>query len=97
MRLAHLSRSAALGLYLSAPALLLMPPPPLHAAEPQTASGVQTRSGLRFIDFKQGSGSTPRFGQLIRFHYVAYVQSNGKQPLAVLLWTYSTSELQCSR
>jgi hypothetical protein len=55
------------------------PPRAAIAAPPPPAStGVRTRSGVQFIDFKVGGGSTPRFGQLVRFHYVGYVMgANG--------------------
>ena len=71
-----LLRRAALCLF-SSPLLLPALPSlqlPALAADPQPdpASGITTRSGLKFIDFRRGEGETPRFGQLIRFHYVAY-------------------------
>ena len=43
--------------------------------------GVRTRSGLRFVDFREGSGPTPKFGQLLRFHYVAYAPDSDKNTL----------------
>ena len=54
--------------------LAALPPLPLLAADPppDPSKGVQSGSGLKFIDFRKGAGETPRFGQLIRFHYVAY-------------------------
>jgi hypothetical protein len=67
-----LARRAALQvlpLWLAAPALN---PLPSHAAEAPTMAGYQTRSGLKYIDFREGVGESPRFGQLIRFHYVGY-------------------------
>ena len=65
------SRRAALLLF-SSPALLPLAPSALLAA-PDPASGVISRTGLKYIDFGSGDGATPRFGQLIRFHYVGYV------------------------
>ncbi|EOD04444.1 hypothetical protein EMIHUDRAFT_60569, partial [Emiliania huxleyi CCMP1516] len=35
-----------------------------------------TASGLRYFDFAEGSGAPPRFGQLIRFHYVGYTATD---------------------
>ena len=54
--------------------LAALPPLPLLAADPppDPSKGVQSGSGLKYIDFRKGAGETPRFGQLIRFHYVAY-------------------------
>ena len=43
-----------------------------HAASAPVSSGVRTRSGIEFIDFRLGKGPSPRFGQLVRFHYVLY-------------------------
>ena len=66
---AVISRRAALLLAapLWAPAALR--PSPAAAA----ARGVTAPSGVRYIDFKDGTGATPRFGQVVRFHYVGYV------------------------
>ena len=58
-------------------------PPPL------ASSAVATRSGLQFIDFRAGTGPQPRFGQLIRFNYVAYAPDpNAKPPLKLVDSTY---------
>lgn len=59
-----------LPLWLAAPAL--RPSPMLAAEVPSPSSGFQTRSGLKYIDFRTGSGVEPRFGQLVKFHYVGY-------------------------
>ena len=72
------ARRAALCL-LSTPLLLQsLAPSPLLAA-PDPTSGITTRSGVKFIDFRKGQGATPRFGQLIRFHYVGYAIANTDQ------------------
>jgi hypothetical protein len=63
---------------LSVPLLLAMAPTPLIAAQPDAATGVATPSGLKYIDFRKGVGATPRFGQLIRFHYVGYTLARDK-------------------
>ena len=71
---AVISRRAALLLVapLWAPAALR--PSPAAAA----ARGVTAPSGVRYIDFRDGTGATPRFGQVVRFHYVGYVSgANG--------------------
>ena len=39
---------------------------------------VSTPSGLRYVDFAPGSGAPPRFGQLVRFHYVGYTASKAR-------------------
>ena len=73
-----LTRRAALCLF-SAPVLLPSAPSALSAAlpPPDPASGVVTPSGLRYIDFRAGKGPSPRFGQLITFHYTGYVLTGG--------------------
>ena len=68
-------RRTALWLFSSPLLLPVLPPLSLSALAADSAnpsSLVESRSGLKYIDFREGSGSTPRFGQLIRFHYVAY-------------------------
>ena len=84
----HAPRRAALML-ISAPLLPLAPLPMLAAdPPPDTASGVSSRSGLRFIDFRKGEGPSPRFGQLIRFHYVGYALDGESDKLKVFDSTY---------
>lgn len=56
-------------------------PNPTSAASGPISDGVRTRSGLLYMDFKEGSGSTPRFGQLLRFHYVGYAPNTQKRTL----------------
>lgn len=79
---AHATRRLAL-CALSSPLLLpALAPLALRAAPPDPASGVVSQSGLQYIDFQRGTGATPRFGQLIRFHYVGYALSDdAKKPL----------------
>lgn len=75
----QLSRRAVL-CALSAPLLLpsLAPSPLLAAPDtPSPQTGIETPSGLQFIDYRKGTGATPRFGQLIRFHYTIYTVSEG--------------------
>lgn len=77
MRLAAPTRAAALRLAaLAAASSPLWQIPLLSAADtgvsPDSAAAVRTRSGVRYIDFREGTGPMPRFGQLIRFHYTGY-------------------------
>lgn len=66
-------------LAMGAVAALALPPVPARAAA--LGEGVQTRSGLMFVDFKEGNGPMPRFGQLLRFHYVGYAPEPEKRAL----------------
>jgi hypothetical protein len=78
---AELSRRAVL-LPLLAAAIQPLALGPSFAAPPAAIQppdkGFATASGLRYFDFREGTGPQPRFGQLIRFHYVAYV-ANAEQ------------------
>lgn len=49
----------------------------------------RTSSGLRYIDFQQGSGPMPRYGQILRFHYIAYGASAAFDQLVTFDSTYS--------
>lgn len=74
LRAPHATRRASfLPLLLGATSPLL--PRALQAAQPAIPQDqrqvFRSPSGLRFVDFVEGSGPTPRYGQLIRFHYVA--------------------------
>ena len=88
-----LSRRFALRLLSCAP---LAAPPVLRAlaAVPdQTPSeGFVTPSGLRFFDFREGEGPTPRWGQLIRLHYVGYTVSSTGGELVKFDSTYERKE-----
>ena len=66
-------RALALLLASASPSLL---PRPAHSAQPLRPPPVQTPSGLQYIDFREGSGDNPRWGQMIRFHYMGYVLSD---------------------
>ena len=82
--LPSLTRRAVMHLLAVAP--FTAQPGQLFAADmslPST-SGVRTRSGVQFIDFKVGEGATPRFGQLLRFHYVGYLA--GARPGELDVW-----------
>lgn len=62
------------------------PPPVLSSPLPER--GVRTPSGLMFIDFAQGTGPSPRFGQLLRFHYVGYTVDQQRATLSSIDSSY---------
>jgi len=46
-----------------------------RAADDAAASplrGFQTKSGLKYFDMLEGSGESPRYGDLVSFHYTSY-------------------------
>ena len=45
---------------------------PATAKDEQPSEGFMTESGLRYFEFQEGNGATPRYGQLIRLNFVAY-------------------------
>jgi len=48
---------------------------------PTPDKGFQTKSGLRYFDFKEGNVNvSPLYGQLVVFHYTGYYQPNPNQP-----------------
>ncbi len=77
------SRRAATLLLASSPALLLRP-----GAAPAAELGDLQPNGLRFFDFLEGQGPTPRYGQLLRFHYVGYTASKARDELIAFDSTY---------
>ena len=82
-------RSSLLPLLLGAVSPLLPLPAPLLAApEPAEREVVRSRSGLKYVDFEVGSGPTPRFGQLIRFHFVISRADEGFSKLVTLDSSY---------
>jgi len=93
----EISRRAAL-LPLLAVALQPLRPQPVLAAEvvqpvlQQPDKGFLTGSGLRYFDFREGEGPTPKFGQFIQFHYVAYTADESKGGLKQFDSTYSRGE-----
>eukprot|EP00966_Prymnesium_polylepis_P118948 2749274-Prymnesium_polylepis.1 len=62
--------SALLPLVLGASTPLLPSAPALAAPAPEEREVVRGRGGLKYVDFREGSGPTPRYGQLIRFNYI---------------------------
>jgi hypothetical protein len=86
-----LGRRAALqALWLTAAPVLR--PLPLLAADPppSASSAVVTPRGLQFVDFREGGGPTPQYGQLVRFNYVGYTVDGER--LRVFDATYDRSE-----
>lgn len=74
---ATLSRRSAL-LPLLAAALRPSARPAAAALPTAPEKGFLTGSGLRYFDFGEGAGEPPRYGQLIRFNYVAYVADGSR-------------------
>lgn len=71
------SRRAALSAVLATSALLAGP----RARAADEVKGVLTPSGLRYFDFAVGSGPEPRWGQLLRIHYVGYTSGKAGDQL----------------
>ena len=88
-----LSRRFALRLLSCAP---LAAPPVLRAfaaqSEQTPSEGFITPSGLRLFDFQTGEGPTPRWGQLIRLHYVGYTVSSTGGELEIFDSTYKRKD-----
>jgi len=88
-----LSRRFALRLLSCAP---LAAPPTLRAfaaeSEQTPSEGFITPSGLRLFDFQTGKGPTPRWGQLIRLHYVGYTVSSTGGELEIFDSTYKRKD-----
>ncbi|KAL1510254.1 hypothetical protein AB1Y20_006578 [Prymnesium parvum] len=75
-------------------ATVLQLSPSASSASP-TASDrtlVRTRSGLRYVDFEEGRGPTPRYGQLVKFHYVAYGADEAVRKLIKIDSSYARDE-----
>ncbi len=50
---------------------------PLQAAALDESKAVITASGLKIIDTKEGSGPSPKPGQLCKMHYTGWLYVNG--------------------
>jgi FKBP-type peptidyl-prolyl cis-trans isomerase len=61
-------------------------------AAPATPSrGFQTKSGLKYFDFAEGSiGKSPRYGQLVSFLYTGYYRATPDSPLQVFDSVFSS-------
>ena len=82
-------RSSLVPLLLGAISSLLPQPGPLLAAPtPVERELVRSRTGLKYVDFKEGSGPTPRYGQIIRFHYVVSSANDASDKLLTLDSSY---------
>lgn len=46
--------------------------PTRSIALPSSVGISRSSSGIRYIDFQEGSGPTPKYGQIIRFNYAIY-------------------------
>lgn len=56
-----------------------------HALDipPFPSRGYQTKSGLKYFDLKDGDGSSPRYGQLVSFHYTGYFRPDSNSKLEI--------------
>lgn len=43
---------------------------------PFPAKGYQTKSGLKYFDFQEGDGVSPRYGELVTFFYTGYFRAD---------------------
>lgn len=50
-------------------------------SEDAVISAFQTKTGLKYVDFRLGEGPTPQWGDLLNIHYVAYTISQDGQRL----------------
>lgn len=57
---------------------LVNPPPPPPPLDEQGVTVFKLKSGLQFIDLVQGSGPSPKYGQLCSIKYTAYLQLPNK-------------------
>ena len=80
-------RSLSLGLGLSIISNSLNTIKPVNAYDdifkplPTPDKGFQTKSGLKYFDFKDGNVNvSPRYGQVISFHYTGYYQPSPDKP-----------------
>jgi FKBP-type peptidyl-prolyl cis-trans isomerase len=56
-------------------------------SDPTGPKAYQTRSGLRYIDTAEGSGVSPKFGQLIAFNYEMYYRPPPPGKVERIDWT----------
>ena len=53
-------------------------------APPTPNKGFQTKSGLKYFDFVEGTtGKSPKYGQLVSFHYIGYYRATPQSKLDV--------------
>jgi len=66
-------------------------PKPTSAQSESTQRKIfQTKSGLQYSDYEEGVGESPRFGQLISFHYKMYYRPNRDASLEEIDSTYKS-------
>jgi len=59
--------------------------------ETMPTRGFQTKSGLKMFDLREGTiGPSPRYGQLVTFHYTSYYKASPESPLDVIDSSYLT-------
>ena len=57
--------------------------------------GFQTKTGLKYFDFIEGTeGKTPRYGQLVSFHYTGYYRATPQSKLDMFDSTFSPDSKQ---
>ena len=61
-------------------------------AEDAPTQGFMTEEGLRYFDFGEGQGEPPRWGQLLRIHYVGYTVDPTGSELKKFDSTYDRKE-----
>ena len=56
-----------------------------HALDipPFPSRGYQTKSGLKYFELNEGDGASPRYGQLVSFHYTGYFRSDANSKLEI--------------
>lgn len=52
-----------------------------NALPQQMVRGFQTKSGLKYFEMAEGTGTSPRYGQLVAFHYTGYYRATPGSPL----------------
>ena len=62
---------------------------------PTPNKGFQTKSGLKYFDFVEGKeGSSPKYGQLVSFHYTGYYRATPESRLDLFDATFSPTSKQ---
>jgi FKBP-type peptidyl-prolyl cis-trans isomerase len=62
---------------------------------PTPNKGFQTKTGLKYFDFVEGTtGTTPKYGQLVSFHYVGYYRATPESKLDLFDSTFSPASRQ---
>lgn len=59
---------------------------------PTPNKGFQTKSGLKYFDFGEGLGKSPRYGQLVSFHYTGYYRATPDSSLEAFDTQFSTNK-----